>query len=484
MAVALLLVTTGLGACTDFSSGVDQGPPCVRLDLSCTDCHGDRATDDPAPPRDTHGESDPSLISVGAHQAHLGPSSWHAELSCDQCHAVPAAVSDEGHIDGEAALTWGDLAAANGAVPMFDRASASCEGVYCHGSTLLPGGDNLSPTWTAVDSNQAACGSCHGLPPASPHTQSADCGTCHGAVIASFDVAEPASSVWANPGLHIDGVVEASGYHDLSGWIAPKGGGDHHGSNYFLTNQQRDEHDVDCTACHGANLDGGSSGVSCDNLGCHGRDWRSCDFCHGTFPGQYNPPEGVGGETTMDTLAVGRHVEHLGAGSTHVAFSCETCHVLPAAGDVSHALGYVPSADLQTAGHHGDVLLAGRAAGMTFDVTATAGNPVTARGSCVGACHSNARGGTPNVIPYWAGGAWPGGCNACHDAQPSTGEHNKHRNEGIPCSECHPGQSSGSHVNGTVDFGGGVSFDPNGCGSGQPSCSGSCHGENHSTECW
>jgi hypothetical protein len=167
-----------------------------------------------------------------------------------------------------------------------------------------------------------------------------------------------------------------------------------------------------------------------------------------------------------------------------VAFTCDTCHNVPAAGDVSHALDYVPSADLQTTGHHGDVSLSGRAVGMTWDVTGTAGSPVTARGTCVGACHSDGRSGPPNVTPYWAGGTWAGGnCGNCHDASPNTGEHNQHVGEAT-CNECHPGSASSQHMNGSREFTGGVTYNPNGCGPGSPSCDGMCHGRDHQNDCW
>lgn len=453
---------------------------------TCTTCHGDTNTGDPAPPSGTGGELAVTDPAVGAHQSHLGASGWHRQVQCSDCHVLPSTIM---HSNSLVDFSWGGPSNADGASSSYDSGALTCSGVYCHGNTLA--GPNAggtvarTPGWTTVDGSFTECGTtCHTNPPGGSHVSNTQCETCHGAVIASYNVADPASSVWANANLHVDGVVQATSYHDLGGWTAPKDGADHHGSNYFLTNQQRDEHNTDCTVCHGANLDGGTSGVSCDNLGCHTRNWRSCDFCHGTFPGQNNPPAGVGNETTTDTLAVGRHVPHLGASGTHIAFACDTCHNIPATGDVSHALGYIPSANLQTEGHHGDVALSGRAMGMTWDVSATAGGPVTARGTCVGACHSDGNGGAPNVLPYWAGGTWnAGACGNCHDASPNTGEHNQHVGEAT-CADCHPGSASGSHMNGSKQYTGGTAWDPNGCGPGQPSCDGMCHGHDHQTECW
>ncbi len=196
-----LLLTPG---CEDFESEPDGNTNCEPLGLGCTDCHGDPERGDPAPPLDTRGRSATSEVTVGAHQAHLGASDWHAELRCEHCHRVPAAVNAAGHIGGgPAELTWGALATTGDASPRFDRGAATCASVYCHGSTLDAGGSNTTPVWTVVDGSQAACGTCHGLPPAAPHPQNHDCATCHGAVVS-------AGGGFHDPSRHINGQVEVS----------------------------------------------------------------------------------------------------------------------------------------------------------------------------------------------------------------------------------------------------------------------------------
>jgi predicted CxxxxCH...CXXCH cytochrome family protein len=328
---------------------------------------------------------------------------------------------------------------------------------------------------------------------------------CHKAVVATFDPGTNATT-WANRTLHVNGVKESNAYHDLANWTSPKGNQNHHGSRYFLTNQQRDEHNVACTQCHGASLNGGSVGVSCSDTSanCHnGKDWRGCTFCHGTPPAQNNPPVGVDGETTTGTMAVGRHVAHLTASATHAAFACGTCHVVPAAGDVSHAMQYlpsVPSGSIAVAGHHGDVTFTAPKPPQTlmaFNVNATQGNPVTARGTCIGACHSNGRGGAPAITPYWAGGTWPtGSCTACHagtmNSLPS--RHGKHAGENLSCTSCHPPATGGTHMNGQWDVSSTISGGAGGgsvttTGPGGPcgadySCTGNCHGKQHNNLCW
>ncbi|MCC7386162.1 MAG: hypothetical protein IT384_30235 [Deltaproteobacteria bacterium] len=458
------------------------------LDLSCTSCHGDAVSGDPAPPRGTNNETATTEAAVGAHQSHLGPSDWHRAGECTDCHLVPASQT---HTNSITEISFGGPSVGGGATPSYS--STSCSGVYCHGSTLLGARSGgviaRTPVWTEVTGRWMACGeTCHTNPPGAPHPAEPDCRLCHNEVVSSYNAATRAT-VWAAAALHVDGVVESNTYHDLAGWRSPAGQPNHHGSRWFLTNAQRDEHNVACTRCHGSDLLGGPVGVTCDNRACHGsRDFRDCSFCHGTPPTQTNPPLGVAGEATSDTLAVGRHVAHLAASTTHSAIACGTCHVLPAANNLSHALQYQPSTGLAQAGHHGDVVFSPPAIGMTFDVSSVQGAPVTARASCIGACHSDGRGGAPVVTPYWAGGSWTAGsCGSCHAATPSSGRHRDHRS--ALCTECHPSPSTASHLDGGPDVHGAVSSlaltaPPNGTCGPEYSCSGSCHGEGHSSRCW
>jgi predicted CxxxxCH...CXXCH cytochrome family protein len=465
--------------------------------LNCTTCHGDAVSNDPSPPKAVNGATVTGDPGVGAHAQHLGISTWHRDGACTDCHQVPASNL---HTNGVTEIAFGAPGNADGALPAYDKGQTTCTGSYCHGTTLQPAKTGATavtaPKWNKVDGSQSACGSsCHTNPPGGTHSQHADCKICHTAVIAAFDT-QTSAAVWFDRVKHINGTVESNKYHDLGGWTSPKFNANHHGSKYFVANQQKDEHNAACTQCHGADLLGGTVGVSC-NTSCHNGDWRSCDFCHGTKPGQSAPPIGVANETAITTLGVGRHTAHLTASATHTAIACPTCHLVPATGDVSHALGYVFSANLATPGHHGDVTFSGAATtGMGFNVNATSGNPVTARGTCSGGCHSNGKGGAPAVTAYWAGGNWTkGSCTACHGNPPKNGEHSKHMQEGLTCLSCHPAANGASHMNGKRDVnatitgpqGGSVkATPPTGTGNCATAyrCTGSCHGENHQSECW
>ena len=284
-------------------------------------------------------------------------------------------------------------------------------------------------------------------------------------------------------------------YHQLANWAEPQANNpNHHGRIYFLGNAHKDENGAECSSCHGKSYEG-DAGPACAS--CHS-EWRSsCTFCHGTAGLMGGaPPRGVWDETSTASLAVGRHSAHLSAGSSHQAFACTTCHQVPQANDIEHTLSYQASSDLSTPGHHGDVMLTSAVPGMVWNVGATSGTPVSARGSCVGGCHSDGRGGPPAKTASWAGGSWTNSCANCHSDRPKTGHHDHALDEGGTCANCHAGSTTNqytadSHLNGKADHlatvsGQGMTLtaDAN-CASGVR-CNGTCHGndEGHNNKCW
>jgi predicted CxxxxCH...CXXCH cytochrome family protein len=166
------------------------------------------------------GRSDPSLQTVGAHRDHLEAlHKLSAPVACNECHLVPAQFDSPGHVDHQPpAVVFppdaGDLARRDGAVPSYDHATATCTS-YCHGSGALLSQDtapgiNRTPVFNGGP-GQAACGSCHGIPPQIPgqsfHTGKTltDCHTCHPSTVT------PAGNiiVGADAGsTHIDGQVQ------------------------------------------------------------------------------------------------------------------------------------------------------------------------------------------------------------------------------------------------------------------------------------
>jgi len=189
------------GSIIDPSRHVD-GVVDVKLEARCTGCHGDL---NPAPPKDVSGADDTSRRGVGAHQTHVLGTRRSRAVPCGECHHVPSEVLSPGHLDtaGPAELSFTGVAAAFGATPGY--ANGSCKDTACHGAVFpdghASGGTLTVPQWTTVDGSQAACGSCHGLPPPRPHPYHAeDCGRCH------EDAALDGKS-FLHPELHVDGVV-------------------------------------------------------------------------------------------------------------------------------------------------------------------------------------------------------------------------------------------------------------------------------------
>lgn len=158
---------------------------------NCTFCHGTRtpswtsaALRLAAPPQGVRGETLTTQPQVGAHQKHLGGGSTISDgVACGECHTVPTGLA---HLDGAAPTTFGGLASQGNLSPAY--AGGSCSATYCHGAGLLDrtgqvDGANTTPTWTGA----AACGDCHGSPPATGQHDIAQhtghpCSRCHSEV--------------------------------------------------------------------------------------------------------------------------------------------------------------------------------------------------------------------------------------------------------------------------------------------------------------
>lgn len=186
----------------DFAGGV-VGFSCNNCHTSgigsCTTCHGDPETNLAYPPKDILNHTDSTLISIGAHEAHM--ESELTNVSCRECHTVPGSYLDVGHLgaDNIAEIEFGVIATDSSALsPTWTRSPATCENVYCHGAfTFLKSesenqwgygdetiaGNDSSVVWTAPGS--AECGTCHALPPnghIGDYTPT-QCYSCHGSVI-------------------------------------------------------------------------------------------------------------------------------------------------------------------------------------------------------------------------------------------------------------------------------------------------------------
>lgn len=159
-------------ACT--TCHVNEGGP-----EACNTCHGDFGNPDQVnPPQALDGSTETTASGVGAHVAHLQT----AGVACGECHIYPDSFGATGHIDGDghAELIFGDLANSGAGNAEYSHENLTCQNTYCHGDFSFDKasseyafayvedqmtGNNYQPIWNQVDGTQAACGTCHGLPP-------------------------------------------------------------------------------------------------------------------------------------------------------------------------------------------------------------------------------------------------------------------------------------------------------------------------------
>jgi len=176
----------------------------------CTTCHGRSFSPTAAPPKDLLGNISTASRGVGAHATHLSGGLFSKKVECTECHTVPSNYDDEGHIDKtqNAEVTFGDFSALFeenlGALP--EKQNLTCSNVYCHGA--FPAGNHSNaPTWNISDGSQAACGTCHGIPPTTEtrnniiHPNISDCAICHTTVVA------PGTITIIDKNKHINGII-------------------------------------------------------------------------------------------------------------------------------------------------------------------------------------------------------------------------------------------------------------------------------------
>ena len=207
----------------DYKGG-GSGAACTKCHSNtpedCHTCHGN--ADHIYPPLALNGQSSESYLGVGVHEAHLGDSTlrFSRGLKCFECHKEFHTFSDTVHINPNRAnvalIVFDTLAKTpTGGItpnPVWNRTTATCEGVYCHGNFVNGNyrliNPPLLPVWTNGES--VFCGMCHGNPntgdplPGGTHLQNFtinQCYYCHGRVIDS-------SGTIFNKSLHVDGKIE------------------------------------------------------------------------------------------------------------------------------------------------------------------------------------------------------------------------------------------------------------------------------------
>lgn len=243
---------------------------------ACNTCHGSFGdVTRIAPPTDLHNNVATTHKGVGAHSSHIYDIDIAAPISCYTCHpnqTFPGQNYISSHADGLPAEV---------SIPGYNTSTYTCSNTVCHGNFTFPKanstnqwaytaetitGNNATPLWTKVDGTQAACGTCHGLPPTGHIAADLNlCVDCHA------DVINEAGEIIA-PLLHADGNVQLV-------------------SENVLSNPE-------------------------------------CNHCHSNESTQ--PFEALGGVTDRDHFRVGLHNEHLFENTLGSEISCESCHNVPA----------------------------------------------------------------------------------------------------------------------------------------------------------
>ena len=456
---ALILAGSGLAmsACGEARPAANSGASggAEGGSKACTLCHGDgtrQATAlnpslPAAPPKGTKGDISVTSRAVGAHQLHLQDGALRAAIACTECHVVPTVVA---HSNGTVDLAFGSLARTGSVSPAWN--GSTCSNVYCHGS-FAGGNAAYAPNWTAAATT--ACGTCHGVPPAAPHTQSTDCSACHAGY----------TSTTVNLANHVNGKV-----------------------------------DVSVTGC----------------TGCHGDSTRVATTLNPDLPAA--PPKDTTGGTATTSRGVGAHQAHLTAGPLRGAMACTECHAAPgqgthpsgtidlAWGPLARTGGATPSFNataLTCANYcHGATLTGGThsqpvwtggvdeiSCGSCHGAPPPAPHPSVASGTMCGSCHAGGAAVAFDPATHVNGTLdITVSCSSCHgdstrvatalnpqlpasppkDSKGNTattargvGAHQLHLvagpfSSGIACGECHTPVTSTAHSNGVADVAFGV----------------------------
>ncbi len=191
---------------------------------SCNTCHGDFSNPERiSPPRDLSGNIETSARGVGSHSSHVYENDLRENIGCYECHPSETGSSEKyvyAHVGNPPAdIVFGNFSSQND-IPSYNFDNLTCSDVYCHGNfefkkedsefqwiyaDSLIQGENSTPVWNKVDDTQAACGTCHLLPPKGHLNEGADpnattCGFsgCHAGIVNS-------EGEIIDKGLHING---------------------------------------------------------------------------------------------------------------------------------------------------------------------------------------------------------------------------------------------------------------------------------------
>jgi len=190
---------------------------------ACNTCHGDFLNPQRiSPPRSINKGLTTDVPGVGAHIVHLTDVKIGQNVRCMECHNIPSYFDSPGHIDNtpRAEVIFASFSSSGVGTPSYNLSTYKCNNTYCHGSfefhksnSQYPFayvedkmvGNNYNPVWNKVDGTEAACGTCHGLPPTGHmSSQLRSCATCHQGVVND-------RGVIIDPTKHINGKIDVFG---------------------------------------------------------------------------------------------------------------------------------------------------------------------------------------------------------------------------------------------------------------------------------
>ncbi|MBF0451912.1 MAG: CxxxxCH/CxxCH domain-containing protein [Candidatus Magnetomorum sp.] len=219
-----------------------------------------------------------------------------------------------------------------------------------------------------------------------------------------------------------------------SGWDDPQ----QHGFAFF------DDKSF-CEKCHGQDLSGGATNVSCDT--CHPASWKEdCTFCHGKKDNQTGaPPLGV----HNDDIGF-PHSVHVIENTYHIAF-CDSCHILPATVDDPKHIDGMYGGEVRC-----EIIF------KDFDNT----QYDTTHRTCSNIyCHGNGREPLDGPLSWWTKDYKGLTCSSCHGgyttSEKLSGKHETHLTVlNLKCSTCHGNmiasddiiKNKALHINGQVNI--------------------------------
>jgi predicted CxxxxCH...CXXCH cytochrome family protein len=419
---------------------------------ACTSCHGY-----PPTTATIGGPTGLATPTTGATATNPGAHATHAKgrlMACNTCHnGYAAKTMPSNSIDIGFAINAGNFPGFTGSVtggtyinttpltPPYTfsgavsttGASQTCANIYCHGATLT-GGSSTTPTWTGT--NQAACGTCHGVSAVAPPTTaghlrhagigvagrlSLACLACHGAITDN-------SHINGNITWNLTAIGSVAQYKTPAGTFATVGS-----TGTFAP-----------SAAYG----------QCTNIYCHstvqgiGGLGAPVTYSQPTWGGAALSCGGCHKDMATDVTAPGSHVKHVQS----LGFGCATCHSGLGHDVANHADGTI------------NLVFSGSATGSIYS-KGTSFAPGSGYGSCTTSCHLN------NPVTW--GTTLPADCTGCHGGNAAssnvlaTGMHAKHINQSpalssnIACAACHNTTVSlasdrvittpANHGNGTVN---------------------------------